>query len=194
MMKDHCFEFVEGHGEEFSQVVGGEDTWVELALPHDAQVLGSAHILRRCDLLEVTCSVVQDVAVDMVDLHARCTRADEGLPDKMMTETVAELAHTRVTVTLLAPLRKRAKRWFEFLTVGIVELAVRAREECFSFDALLRDLSNNRYLHKTASSEDVGSLTSRACRFPNWRCKSTAVYRQRCCRFATIVYRTSFCV
>ena len=44
MMKDHCFEFVEGHGEEFSQVVGWEDTGVELALPHDAEIFRASHV------------------------------------------------------------------------------------------------------------------------------------------------------
>ena len=110
MMKDHCFEFVEGHGEEFSQVVGGEDTWVELALPHDAQVLGSAHVLRRCDLLEVACPVVQVVAVDMVDLHARCARPDPGLVDKMMAETVAEINHARISVPPFAVMAVPARR------------------------------------------------------------------------------------
>ena len=101
-MKDHCFEFVEGHGEEFSQIIGGEDTGVELALSHDAQVLGSAHVLRRCDLLEVACAVVQGVAVDMVDLHARCAGSDPGLVDESVAGTVAEMSHGRISVSPFA--------------------------------------------------------------------------------------------
>ena len=110
MMKDHCFEFVEGHGEEFSQFVCGEDSGVELALPHDAQVLGSAHVLRRCDLLEVTCPVVQDVAVDMVDLHTRCAWSHPRLVDKMMAETVAEINHARISVPPFAVMARPSRR------------------------------------------------------------------------------------
>ena len=109
-MKDHCFEFVEGHGEEFSQFVCGEDSGVELALPHDAQVLGSAHVLRRCDLLEVACPVVQYVAVDMVDLHARCAGSDPGLVDEGVAGTGTELSHARIKVPSFAVMALPSRR------------------------------------------------------------------------------------
>ena len=170
MMKDHCFEFIKGHGEEFSQVVGGEDTRVELALPHDAQVLGSAHVLRRCDLLEVACPVVQWVAIDMVDLHARCAGSDPGLVDKMMAETVAEINHARISVPPFAVMAVPARRTIAG-TESVLDLADRAPcdgekasvsgavELCLAligfgigassyFDAL----ENKRVLHKTSLS------------------------------------------
>ena len=110
MMKDHCFEFVEGHGEEFSQVVGGEDTWVELALPHDAQVLGSSHVFRRCDLLEVACPVVQGVAIDMVDLHAGFSLPHPCLVDEMMAETATEINHDWIKVPPFAVMAEPSRR------------------------------------------------------------------------------------
>ena len=170
MMKDHCFEFVEGHGEEFSQVVGGEDTWVKLALPHDAQVLGSSHVLRRCDLLEVACPVVQGVAIDVVDLHARCARPDPGLVDERVASTATEMSHGRISIPPFAVMAVPSRR----TTAGtksvldLVDRTPRDREEasvggaielCLAvigfgvgassyFDAL----ENKRVLHKTSLS------------------------------------------
>ncbi len=125
MMKEHCFEFVEGHGEEFSQVVGGEDTGVELALSHDAEIFRSSHVLRRCDLLEVACPVVHDVAIDMVDLHARCARPDPGLIDEKMAVTATEINHDWIKVppfAVMAELSRRATAGTEI----VFDLADRA--------------------------------------------------------------------
>ena len=170
MMKDHCFEFVEGHGEEFSQVVGGEDTGVELALPHDAQVLGSAHVLRRCDLLEVTCPVVQDVAIDMVDLHTRCAGSDPGLVDKDMAGPTSEIPHLWINVPPLAVMALPSRRTMARteIVLDLVDRAPRDGEEAsvggaielcraligFGVEAssYFDALENKRVLHKTSLS------------------------------------------
>ena len=98
MVEECGFEGVEVLGEDLVELGTGEDTWIEVALFHDAQVLGSSHVLRRCDLLEVTCPVVEHIAVEVVDLHARCAGSHPRLVDKMMAETVAEISHARINV------------------------------------------------------------------------------------------------
>ena len=44
--------------------------------------LSAAYVLRGCDLLEVGGAPVEDVAVEMVDLHARRTRTYPSLIDE----------------------------------------------------------------------------------------------------------------
>lgn len=170
MMKDHCFEFVEGHGEEFSQVVGGEDTGVELALPHDAQVLGSSHIFFGCDHLEVTCPVVHDVAIDVVDLHARCARPDPGLVDEGVTGTVTELSHVRISIPPFAVMAVPSRRTFagtervldladgapcdgeEASVGGAVELCLAVIGFGVGASSYFDALENKRVLHNTSLS------------------------------------------
>ena len=116
-----------------------------------AQIARTADVLHRCDLPEIVERPVEFVAVDVIDLHARSTRTDESLPDKMMTETVTEIDHDWVatagkTSVSCAPLHRRIKMRFEFFAGGIVKLAVRAREEDLAAYSLRRDLFDNWYL------------------------------------------------
>ena len=48
--------------------------------------LGAAYVLRGCDLLEVGRTPIVDVAVEMVDLHAGCTRTYPRLIDEDVAE------------------------------------------------------------------------------------------------------------
>ena len=112
MMKDHCFEGVEVLGEDLVELGTGEDPRIKVALFHDAQVLSSAHVLRRCDLLEVTCAVVEHIAVEMVDLHTRCAGSDPGLVDEKMAVTATEMSHARISVPPFAVMAVPARRTF----------------------------------------------------------------------------------
>ena len=103
---------------------------------------------------EVVQTPVHLVAVNVVYLHAFLARADECLPDKMMTETIGEMAHKRIARMAANSVTRLFDVWFEFFAGGVVELAVRAREEDFAFDALRRDLFDNRNIHKTANRRD----------------------------------------
>ena len=60
--------------------------------------LGAAYVLRGCDLLEVGGAPVEDVAVEMVDLHAGCTRTYPSLIDEVVAEVHSvEILHHRIT-------------------------------------------------------------------------------------------------
>ena len=113
------------------------------------QIACAADVLLWRNLPEIVEGPVEFVAVDVVDLHARCARPDEGLPDEVMTGAVAEMAHLWVAAAMCVGLvtpHCRGEVRFEFFTGGIVELAVRAREEDLVFYALRRNLFDNRYL------------------------------------------------
>ena len=131
---------------------------------HRTQYLRTAAVLHGGNLTEVDETPVQFVTVNVVDFHAFFARSDESLPNEMMAEAVAEISHTRVHASSFVVLLTGVKTWFEFFTGGVVELAVRAREENLTFDALRRDLFDNRNNHKTSPIEGCGSLTVRACR------------------------------
>ena len=169
------FELVEGHGVEAEIVCALEglpvvrDEFAKLA-----QIACTADVLHRRNLPEVVETPVEFVTVDVVDFHAFGTRTNEGLPHQMMTETVTENAHTWVRPAMrvrFVTSHRRAKTRFEFFTGGVVELAVRAREEDLIACVLRRDLFDNRYIHLTASSEGFRTLNVRRL-VPNWRCKS----------------------
>ena len=83
--------------EDSEEFVSGIGTRVEAGGTHSAQDLGSASVLGRRDLLKVGWTVVEFVAVEVVDLHAFCTRAVEGFVHERMAVFVAITAHTRIT-------------------------------------------------------------------------------------------------
>ena len=60
--------------------------------------LGAAYVLRGCDLLEVRGAPVEDVAVEMVDLHAGRTWTNPRLIDEVVAEAHAdEILHSWIT-------------------------------------------------------------------------------------------------
>ena len=132
-------EFVAGH---FERVAPDDVT-------QDAEDLGAFAVLGRGHLLKVVETPIHLVAVDVIDLHAFGSRTDEGLPHQMMTETGTEMAHTWVSPAMrvrFVTSHRRAKTRFEFFAGGIVELAVRAREEDLVAYTLRRNLFDNWYL------------------------------------------------
>ena len=99
------------------EVEGGEDSFesglgdgcrVGAGFAHGAEDLGSLAVLGRRDLFEVRKRPIEDVAVEVVDLHTFGSRTDEGLPDEMMAKAVAEIAHLWVSRTTFV--RKRRSR------------------------------------------------------------------------------------
>ncbi len=110
MVEECSFEGVEVLGEDLVELGAGEDTGVELALTHDGEVLGSALVFRRCDLLEVTCAVVEHIAVEMVDLHAGFPFPDPGLVDERVAGTVTDMFHVRINVPPFAVMAVPARR------------------------------------------------------------------------------------
>ena len=148
--REEGFELVEGHGVPAEVVCALEgqpvvrDEFAQLT-----QIACTTDVLHRCDLPEIVERPVEFVAVDVVDFHAFGSRADEGLPDQMMTETVTVTAHTWVSPAMrvrFVTSHRRAKTRFEFFAGGIVELAVRAREEDLVAYTLRRNLFDNWYL------------------------------------------------
>ena len=124
MVEEHCFEEIEVQGEEVMEIVPGEDTGVEVALPHDAQVLGSAHVLRRCDLLEVACPVVEHIAVEVVDLHPWFSLPHPGLVDEGVARTATEMSHARISIPPFAVMALPARRTMAG-TESVLDLADR---------------------------------------------------------------------
>ena len=161
------FEEIEVQGEEVMEIVFGVDPRIKVALTHDAEIFGSAHVLRRCDLLEVTCSVVEHIAVEVVDLHARCAGSDPGLVDEKMAGTVTEMSHGRITVPSFAVMAVPSRRTIAGteMVLDLSDGAPRDGEEASVFGAVeLRlaligfgvgassyfdALENKRVLHKT---------------------------------------------
>ena len=92
------------------EVITGEDgfkpgledgSWIGTGGAHGAEDLGSLAVLGRRDLFEVRKRPIEDVAVEVVDLHTFGARTDEGLPDEMMAEATAEMAHIRVSKAVI---------------------------------------------------------------------------------------------
>ena len=81
-------------GEKFVAGIGG---WGEARCTQGAEDLRSAVVLGGDYLLEVGRTVVEFVAVEVVDLHALCARAVEGFVHERMAVFVAITAHTRIT-------------------------------------------------------------------------------------------------
>lgn len=92
------------------EVVMGEDGFesglgdgcrVGAGFAHGAEDLGSLAVLGRRDLFEVRKRPIEDVAVEVVDLHTFGARSDEGLPDEMMAGANAETSHIRVSKAVM---------------------------------------------------------------------------------------------
>lgn len=135
----------------------------------DTQEFGALAVFGRGDFLEIGERPVHLVAVNVVDLEALGARSDEGLPYKMMAETVGELSHLRICrmhVWLPDP-ACRTKAFFEFTALGTKELAVVGAVKDFAADEFRRDLLDNWYIHKHCPSE--GWLVSER------QCKGTAI-------------------
>ena len=142
MVEECGFEGVEVLGEDLVELGTGEDTGVEVALPHDAEIFGSAAVLGGCNLFEVLRTIVQLVTVDVIDLHAFCTLTIKRLVHEMVAETIAVLAHFRILrASASFPTRAiRTKRVFKFLPLGIEEIAVGVCPEDLAADLVGRYL------------------------------------------------------
>ena len=88
------------------EVITGEDgfkpgledgSWIGTGGAHGAEDLGALAVLGRCDLFEVIERPIHLIAVDVVDLHAGCTRSDPSLVDEMVAETVTEIGHRGIS-------------------------------------------------------------------------------------------------
>ena len=73
---------------------------------HGTEDLGSLAVLDRRYLFEVRERPVEFVAIDMVDLHAGCTRCDESLPDEMVAKTGVEIGHASICRSTLMGIRR----------------------------------------------------------------------------------------
>ena len=121
------------------EVVGGEDAGIEVALPHETDVLGTAYVLCRSYPLEVSGRVVRDDSVDVVALVALGSCAMEGECHEDMAGFATKMAHNGIQVTTLAIMtvftrsaHGRAINVQYFLPIGIDEIAVGMRPEEFA--------------------------------------------------------------
>lgn len=87
---------VEGGEDSFESGLG-DGSWIGTCGAHGAEDLGSLAVLGGCDFFEVRKRPIEDVAVEVVNLHTFGARTDEGLPDEMMAGATAEMAHIRVS-------------------------------------------------------------------------------------------------
>ena len=98
--------------------------------PENAENFRAFAVLLWRNLFEVFERPIENVPVDVVDVHAGCTRSDKGLVDEMMAVTTVEISHRRVGLAvrygrvLIAPHHGRGEGGFEFATFRVVELAV----------------------------------------------------------------------
>jgi len=129
-------------GEDREEFVSGIGTRVEAGGTHSAQDLGSAAVLGRCYQLEIRGTVVQFVAVEVVNLHAFRTRATESFEHEMVAELVAVTAHGGIstTVRVIGGLHRRTISVFDFLPFGIKEVAIRVSPEDFAVGEIQRYL------------------------------------------------------
>ena len=109
-------ELIEGHGEEAEIVlplVGLVVVREDFAQGTD--VACAAHVLRRCDLLEIGDAVVGCDTVDVVNLHARCPFANPCFVNENVTRDRAKMLHVHVigmsAVFLAGTIR--AISWFD---------------------------------------------------------------------------------
>ena len=86
--------------EDFKEFGAGEGLGVAADGTEHPEDLRAFAVLCRRDLLQIVQTPVEFVAGEVVDFHARCAWSDKGLPHQMMTETVFEIAHTRVCPTV----------------------------------------------------------------------------------------------
>ena len=125
MVEECSFEGVEVLGEDLVELGAGEDARVEVALTHDAQVLGASAVLGRCDHLEIRGPVVEHIAVEVVDLHAWCAGSDPGLVDERVAGTATEINHARINVPPFAVMARPSRRTMAG-TESVLDLADRA--------------------------------------------------------------------
>ena len=91
-----------GHTEEIACYFGHEVVSFHANFAEGTQSHGAAHILGGCDLFEVTGTIVEDITVEMVDLHAGCAGTNPSFIDEVVAMFVAEMAHLRISATPFA--------------------------------------------------------------------------------------------
>ena len=91
-----------GHTEEIACHFGREVVSFHAHFAEGTQSHGAAYILGGCDLFEVTGTIIEDITVEMVDLHAWCARSYPCLIDEVVAMFVAEMAHLRISATPFA--------------------------------------------------------------------------------------------
>ena len=126
--------------EDSEEFVSGIGTRVEAGGTHSAQDLGSASVLGRRDLLKVGGTVVEFVAVKVIDLHAFGTRTIESFVHEVVAEFVAVTSHFGILTSAITPLHRGSEIMFDFLPLGIEEVAVRVSPEDFATNDIRRYL------------------------------------------------------
>ena len=126
--------------EDSEEFVSGIGTRVEAGGTHSAEDLGSASVLGRRDLLKVGGTVVEFVAVKVIDLHAFGTRTIESFVHEVVAEFVAVTSHFGILTSANTPLHRGSEIMFDFLPLGIEEVAVRVSPEDFTANEIRRHL------------------------------------------------------
>ena len=127
------------------EVGGGEDAGIEVAVPHETDVLGTATVLGGCDPFEVSGRVVGNDSVDVIALVAFGAWTMESKGHEDMAISAAKIAHARVLITTLAIMAMSSRSTMGrrisvkyFLPVGTYEIAVRMRPKDFAVDEFRR--------------------------------------------------------
>ena len=142
--------------EDVEEFGAGHASGVTTDRTEDTQEFGTFAVLSRGDFVEIGEGPVEFVAVNVVDFEAFGAWSDEGLPDKMMTEPIGEIAHAWIRRMHVWPvlLHPRSEMWFEFSSCGTEELAPVGTVQGFSADAFRRDLFDNWNVHIPAPRRD----------------------------------------
>ena len=82
--------------EDGEELRAGEGAGVSAGGTEGTEDAGGAAVLGRGDLAEVIKRPVEDVAVDVVDLHAGCARTLPNLPKKMVTAHAPVASQERI--------------------------------------------------------------------------------------------------
>lgn len=89
-------------GEDVEQLVAGHLPGVASDGAEHAQQSGTLVVLSRGDVLEVVGRPVEDVAVEVINLHALWPWANPREGDESVAESAAKVSHTRVYIAAYA--------------------------------------------------------------------------------------------
>ena len=91
-----------GHTEEIAGYLGHEMVGIHTHLAEGTEAHRATHVLGRRDHLEVAGPIIENVSVEVVDLHTGLAGTYPCFIDEKVAMFVAEMAHLRIDTTPLA--------------------------------------------------------------------------------------------